>query len=420
VGTVEQALAGLWQEILAVPRVGRDDNFFTLGGHSLLAMQMVNQLRSALLVELPFRVVFESSTLTDMARRIEDLPRLPAAEPRGDDEERMRRLVAHALGVDRVAPEDNVFDLGGNRETVERLARAISEEFGVEVNPLVVAAVPTAKNLAGWVAAKPEDATLDVLVPLRPHTGTASLFCVHPLGGLSWLYYPLVNAIPDSVGVYGIQARGLRPGDAMPDTLTAMAADYVEQIRTVQPEGPYHLLGLCAGGEIVHEMAVQLQAAGERVELLAMLDSRPTPHRRVTQVARLNAVARHFDLDIPVAERPLLTGDDLYDQLRQRQGPYSFLMRQKGRAIVDFYEHMIKLVDNHQFNVFDGDVLFVEAAAARTPDEYFAPMWQRYVTGRIDVMALKYLHRQLARAEVLEMIGARVAEQIRPELPSKG
>jgi hypothetical protein len=87
-------------------------------------------------------------------------------------------------------------------------------------------------------------------------------------------------------------------------------------------------------------------------------------------------------------------------------------MRQKGRAIVDFYENMIKLVDNHEFGRFDGDVLFVEAAAARTPEQYFSPMWQRYVTGHIDVLVLKYLHRQLARAEVLEMIGARVAEHI--------
>ncbi len=414
IGTVEETLAGLWQELLEVPRVGRDDNFFALGGHSLLAMQMLNQLRSVLLVELPFRAVFQSSTLSDMARRIDELPRLAAAEPLPDHEDRMRELVAAVLGVERVAAEDNVFDLGGDRDTIERLAGAIAQEFGVEVDPLVVAAVPTAKNLAGWVSAEPQDSTLDVVVPLRPSTGPVSLFCVHPLGGLSWLYYPLVNVIPESVGVYGIQARGLRPGDAMPATLSAMAADYVEQIRAVQPEGPYHLLGLCAGGEIVHEMAVQLQAAGERIELLAMLDSRPTPHRRATQVARLNAVARHFDLDIPEAERPHLTGDDLYDQLRQRQGPYSFLMRQKGRAIVDFYENMIKLVDNHQFNVYDGDVLFVEAAAARTPEQYFSPMWQQYVTGRVDVMALKYLHRQLARAEVLEMIGARVAEHLNP------
>jgi len=414
VGPVEPILAGLWEAILGVPRVGRADNFFALGGHSLLAMQIVSQLRSVLRVELPFRAVFESLTLADLAGRIASLSRLPEAAPRADHEERMRELVADALGIDEVAAEDNVFDLGGDRDTVERLARAIETEFGVAVNPLVVAAVPTAKNLAGWVAAEPEDSTLDVMVALRPRTGPVSLFCVHPLGGLSWLYYPLVNALPDPVGVYGVQARGLRPGDPMPETLATMATDYIGQIRGVQPDGPYHLLGLCAGGEIVHEIAVQLQAAGEQVELLAMLDSRPTPHRRATQVARLNAVARHFDLDVPAEERAKLTGDDLYEQLRQRQGPYSFLMRQKGRAIVDFYEHMIKLVDNHQFAVFDGDVLFVEAAAARTPEQYFAPMWQQYVTGRIDVMALKYLHRQLARAEVLEMIGARVAEHLRP------
>ncbi|HEY4460883.1 MAG TPA: thioesterase domain-containing protein, partial [Pseudonocardiaceae bacterium] len=268
-------------------------------------------------------------------------------------------------------------------------------------------------DLAEWVDASRDDSALDVIVPLRPGTGQTSLFCIHPLGGLSWLYYPLAHAIPDSVGIYGIQARGLRPGDAMPRTLTAMAADYLSEIRAIQPDGPYHLLGLCAGGEIAHEVAVQLQRDGQEVALLAMLDSRPTPPGRVTQVQRLNAVARHFDLDIPADDRPNLTADLLYDQLCQRQGPYSFLMRQKGRSIVDFYENMIKLVDNHDFGTFDGGILFVEAMAARTPEQYFSPLWRKFVTGPVDVMALKYLHRQLARAEVLHMIGERVAELIR-------
>jgi nonribosomal peptide synthetase DhbF len=204
----------------------------------------------------------------------------------------------------------------------------------------------------------------------------------------------------------------------LPATMTAMAADYVQQIRLVQPEGPYHLLGLSTGGEIAHEMGVQLQRAGHEVALIAMLDARPTPERSeeqgpATQVERLNAVAHHFDLNVPAEQRPHLTGDILYEQLRQRQGPYSFLMRQKGRATVDFYENMIQLADSHRFSVFDGDVLFVEAIAARPSEQYFAPKWQQYVTGVVDVMALKYKHRQLARAEVLELIGARVAEHVR-------
>ncbi|HEV3358163.1 MAG TPA: amino acid adenylation domain-containing protein [Pseudonocardiaceae bacterium] len=416
VGVVEEQLALLWAEVLGVERVGRDDNFFALGGHSLLAMQLVSRVRSVLRTELPFRMVFASATLAELAELIGTLP---AVAPSTTDERaaertaRMGTLVADALGVDRVAPRDNIFDVGGGRATIEALAAAIEREFGVEINPLVVAALPTAKDLADWVEASAEDSALDVVVPLRPGTGPTSLFCVHPLGGLSWLYYPLAQTIPDSVGIYGIQARGLRPGDAMPRTLTEMAADYLKEIRAIQPEGPYHLLGLCAGGEISHEIAVQLRRDGEQVALLAMLDSRPTPPGRVTRVQRLNAVARHFDLDIPKQDRPNLTGDLLYDQLCQRQGPYSFLMRQKGRAIVDFYENMIKLVDNHEFGVFDGDILFVEAMAARTPEQYFSPLWRRYSTGRVDVMALKYLHRQLARAEVLHLIGERVAELIR-------
>jgi hypothetical protein len=148
-----------------------------------------------------------------------------------------------------------------------------------------------------------------------------------------------------------------------------------------------------------------------------MLDARPTPQRPATQVERLNAVARHFDLNVPAEERPHLTGDILYEQLRQRQGPYSFLMRQKGRVTVDFYENMIKLADSHKFSVFDGDVLFIEAIAARPEEHHFAPMWHPYVSGVVDVMALAYKHRQLARAEVLEMIGARVAEHLRIPTP---
>jgi thioesterase domain-containing protein len=419
VGPVEEPLAELWQRLLGVARAGRDDNFFALGGHSLLAMQMVNELRTLLRVELPFRAVFESLTLADLAARIDDLPRLPDAGPDAPTpEDRMRVLVARALGVDRVAAEDNLFDLGGGRETVEALARSIEAEFGVTVNPLVVSAVPTAKDLAGWVVASSGETTLDVVVPLRAGTGPVSLFCIHPLGGLSWLYYPLVNAIPKTVGVYGVQARGLRPGEELPTGMTALAADYVQQIRLVQPEGPYHLLGLSTGGEIAHEMGVQLRRGGHEVALIAMLDARPTPPRSeaqgpATQVDRLNAVARHFDLNVPAEQRPHLTGDVLYEQLRQRQGPYSFLMRQKGRATVDFYENMIKLADGHRFSVFDGDVLFVEAIAARPAEHHFAPMWHPYVAGSVDVMALDYKHRQLARAEVLELIGARVAEHLR-------
>lgn len=73
--------------------------------------------------------------------------------------------------------------------------------------------------------------------------------------------------------IYGLQARGIGQREELPKTLDDMAADYIEQIRTVQPKGPYHLLGWSLGGNVVQAMATQLQNHGEEVSLLVMLDA---------------------------------------------------------------------------------------------------------------------------------------------------
>ncbi|GHO64159.1 hypothetical protein KSC_030510 [Ktedonobacter sp. SOSP1-52] len=68
---VEQLLAGIWQELLLVPVLSVDADFFALGGHSLVAMQVVARIRQQLKVELPIRALFETPLLADLARRVE-------------------------------------------------------------------------------------------------------------------------------------------------------------------------------------------------------------------------------------------------------------------------------------------------------------------------------------------------------------
>jgi hypothetical protein len=86
--------------------------------------------------------------------------------------------------------------------------------------------------------------------PFRSRGGHAPFFCVHDVHGLGWEYTYLAQCMPAEYPVYGLQARGFDGATELPRSVTEMAADYVTQIRTVQPSGPYHLLGWSFGGSL--------------------------------------------------------------------------------------------------------------------------------------------------------------------------
>lgn len=72
---VEQTIAGVWQDVLGVTRLGIHDNFFELGGNSLLGIQLLSMLRKAFLLELPMNSIFESQTVAEQAIVISETQR---------------------------------------------------------------------------------------------------------------------------------------------------------------------------------------------------------------------------------------------------------------------------------------------------------------------------------------------------------
>jgi thioesterase domain-containing protein len=99
------------------------------------------------------------------------------------------------------------------------------------------------------------------------------LFCVHAIDGNVLVFQNLARHLDPDQPVYGLQAKGLDGKQAPHTRFEDMAADYIKEIRTVQPEGPYLLAGYSSGGVVAFEMAQQLQAQGQQVELLALIDS---------------------------------------------------------------------------------------------------------------------------------------------------
>jgi thioesterase domain-containing protein len=116
------------------------------------------------------------------------------------------------------------------------------------------------------------------LVPLKRGSENPPIFCAHGLGATAMAFSHLVQKVDSEHDFYGLQASGL---DGLSDPYTRvedMAQHHLAAIRERQPHGPYFLIGYSLGGLVTLEIAKLLSKDGERVALLAMLDS--YPHRR--------------------------------------------------------------------------------------------------------------------------------------------
>ncbi|HEY7416474.1 MAG TPA: thioesterase domain-containing protein [Ktedonobacteraceae bacterium] len=98
---------------------------------------------------------------------------------------------------------------------------------------------------------------------------------VHVEGG-AFYCFTLANVLGSDQPFYVLEPYRF-DGMRVPPTPEAMAADYIQALRSVQPEGPYFLGGFCGGGLLAFEVAQQLRAQGQEVSLLVLIEPRAGP-----------------------------------------------------------------------------------------------------------------------------------------------
>jgi thioesterase domain-containing protein len=158
---------------------------------------------------------------------------------------------------------------------------------------------------------------------MQPHGSAAPLFIIHGAGGNIVRFYQLAMLIGTEHPIYGIQAQSLLTGQPALLRMEDQAAYYLEEIRKIQPRGPYYFLGYSFGGTTALEIAHRLRAAGERVALLGMLDSRERScfahmHEQDSVRTRLDRrIARFLGnlRDLSFTERAAYLWDKLYTRM---------------------------------------------------------------------------------------------------------
>jgi thioesterase domain-containing protein/acyl carrier protein len=208
-------------------------------------------------------------------------PRRPLSETEATVAQIWQRL----LHTDLIDADDNFFDLGGQSLLGVRLLLEVEQVFGCALPLAALFESPTLAGFASRVLARHSTTDFQYVSPIWTGGHLAPLFCVH--GAIRRLLPHLGTRRP----VYLVYRQF--DSDTFADlTVERLAAAYLQEIRRIQPHGPYHLCGFSFGGQVAYEIARKLRAEGETVGMLGLLDPPPVGGSAYTRVLASRKLAQ--------------------------------------------------------------------------------------------------------------------------------
>ncbi len=203
------------------------------------------------------------------------------------------------LNRQSISVTDDFFELGGTSIIAIRLFTQIEQRFRRKFQPILLLQNRTIKALAKLVKSEDSGQQFLSLVPLRASGSKPPIFCLHAGGGHVFFYKDLARHLGKDQPVYALQRLGLDDVTQAAEAIETMASHYFEEIRKVQPEGPYSLLAYCFSTSICWEIVKLVKERGETVSLIAMVDSPPYyQDKRTTdeKVTRVLGKLKNFDM----------------------------------------------------------------------------------------------------------------------------
>ena len=319
--------------------------------------------------------------------------------PRDQVEEQLLQIWLQVLGKQEIGIYDRFFeDLGGTSLKAARLFLRIEETFGKVLPLAILYEAPTIALLAKIIRQQEWSPSWSSLVTIQPQGTKIPLFCIHPGGGNVLCYRTLAPYLGADQPVYGLQSRGLDGQEEAIDNIQVMASNYIQEIKTIQPQGPYLLTGYSLGGTIAYEIAQQLQQSGQEVAAVILLDA-INP-----QILRQGATPLAEKLKLHNANLQKLNFPEQWDYFRHRGDLKLKAAKAKlkdltyylqGRANPDaIADHLLKLdatnfqaLLKYQPQPYTGKVVIFETIE-RPTDTYYSPSlgWAAFIKYGLEII----------------------------------
>lgn len=267
--------------------------------------------------------------------------------PRNIVEQKLAEIWSQLLYKERVGIHDNFFLLGGGSLQIVRLVAKIKEVFNRSVSVANCFKFPTIAEQAKFCAPGLSNVPIDPLLPIQICQGTVPLFLVHPIEGNAFPYLNLNNYLQGNT-IYGLSTPRFTEPENPFASIEEMAAYYVEIIKTIHPQGPYNLGGWSFGGTVALEMAQQLQAQGQVINLLILIDTLCYTPLTSAQQSKANKHSKHSN-ELPEVEKYIISCANNHWNIQQAYRPIKY----KGRVILIKARDLdAKVIEN----IYDGKI----------------------------------------------------------------
>ncbi|MEM9721917.1 MAG: condensation domain-containing protein [Bacteroidota bacterium] len=237
-----------------------------------LAMETQGALLSDLMVAL------DTPTPSGSQERVEKSSLKVSGSAESATEVMLAQIWEKTLGIDQVGPEDNFFEVGGTSILAVQVFGEIERQLDKSLPPTSLMTHPTIRALSQLIREEVQEHWAS-LVRLQSKGSKPPLFVLHDIGGDIFIYKELAKLLGEDQPLYGFQAKGLDGRDSTLQSISELAAYYVEEILRLFPDGPFLLSGISFGGILAYEMGQRLIELGKEPDLLVLFDTYPNPGR---------------------------------------------------------------------------------------------------------------------------------------------
>ena len=328
----------------------------------------------------------------------------------------MVRIWQRVFALRAITPDDDFFELGGHSLLAVDIVEQIEAEHGLRLPLTALCAAPTAARLAAF--ARSTGLSSASVIRLSPGTGGRAVFFVPPRGGSALAFSSLVRLLPSTHAAYALEPVGAGGEHVPHHRLEDIAQHHVDAMRSVQPTGPYRLVGRCFGGVVAYEMAQQLRRHGESVALLALIDMVHAPGsagkpkagvvlRSVRQVMRAKRALQRRAYAALRRIRARL----LYPHVIVRttvSAPRSERMRALG-ALTAAHEQALRA---YVADVYPGPLIMFQASSAGLGDRLLRSQWRQLAGGGVTCHEIDGNHTTLMRQPGVGVMARELARHI--------